>query len=247
MLLIEKEITGIMSLQLSTSEARQDAYSDFTTTLEALIVYIKTQTPASTRSFGLGYGKPPPSGLPIDIGYAAGTIVQMLGLREQVGTLSDVTPSFDLSDAELYEQNLSGMNLSWVNAYMVSIDLRGAFMGEVHLSSRDDLQYAHLQCANLIGAHLQGAHLEYANLSGADLAGAELQGAYLTGADLHGAIVDGADFHGALIAGANLTDMIGPPIGLPRSISTLSPVTPTGCPLDKSLWDTPSGGLAWVR
>jgi hypothetical protein len=245
MLLIGKEITGIMTLTLPTSEARQDAYSDYTTTLQALSVLIRTQTTPATQEFGLGYGTPPPSGISIDIQYADYAIVRMLELSEQVSALSDVRPALDLSNGELYQQNLSGMNLSWINAFMVGIDLRGTAMESVDLSSRDDLASSHLQCTDLRDAHLQGADLEYANLSGADLAGADLQGTDLAGANLEGADVARANFSGARDGHAKLTAMYGTAIGLPPGVvtSTAQPFSQLSCLANSSYWDAPPRGF----
>ena len=115
----------------------------------------------------------------------------MMNLKDQVQAIAGDPPAFDLSNDELYEMNLSGMDLSWLISYMVGIDLRGAILTNLHLSSLDSLQRSHLQCADLQDANLKGAHLEQANLRGANLAGAHLEGAYLMGADFQGAGVGG--------------------------------------------------------
>jgi hypothetical protein len=133
------------------------------------------------------------------------------------------------------------MNLSWVNAYMYGIDLRGAVMEGLVLSSRDDLAHSYLQCADLAGAHLQGAHMEGADLRGADLSGADLQGTYLAGADLQGADINGANFSGARDGGAKVEGMYGTAVGLPSGVvpDTTAPPSQLSCLADKNYWDQP--------
>ena len=72
-----------------------------------------------------------------------------------------------------------------------------------------NLDGADLRCANLCGAdlrcaNLDGANLRCANLDGADLRCANLYGANLDGADLRCANLDGADLRCANLCGANL-------------------------------------------
>jgi uncharacterized protein YjbI with pentapeptide repeats len=242
-LLTGKEITSVMSMQLSTSEARQEAYSDYTTTLEAISIYIHTNaSPTSTSastSFGLGYGTLPPGGYPINLQVAADQIVRLLQLHNQVNALSFGTPALDLSNDEFYGLDLAGINLSWVSAYMRGVDLRGAVLERAVLSSRDYLALSHLQCADMTGAELLGADLEDANLSGADLAGADLRGADLAGADLRGAYVLGANFSGARIIGTTLTTLYGRATGLPPGIATSAgqPLSLSSCLASKSYGD----------
>lgn len=212
----------------------QSALSYYRTALKVFSGYLSSHGKefiashrGDTQPFGLGYGKLPPLGFSIDVQYAIDEIKQMMNLKEQVLAIAGGPPLFDLSNDELYEMNLSGMDLSWLISYMVGIDLRGAVLTGLHLSNLDSLQGSHLQCADLQGATLKGAHLEHANLRGANLAGAHLEGAYLTGADFEGADVKGADFSGAKGLNPNeLTDTYGSAIGLPLGVVSSSTKPP---------------------
>jgi Pentapeptide repeats (8 copies) len=204
----------------------QGALSSYRTALKVFSGYLSSHGKeflASHRGdkqpFGLGFGKLPPLGFSIDIQYAIDEIKQMVNLKDQVQAIAGAPPAFDLSNDELYEMNLSGMDLSWLISYMVGIDLRGAILTNLHLSSLDSLQGSHLQCADLQDANLKGVHLEYANLRGANLAGAHLEGAYLIGADFQGANVTGAVFSGAKGLKPNkFTYTYGSAIGLPPGV-----------------------------
>lgn len=236
---VTERIAGLALLELnaagrltSTSIAafgKPSAYNYYATTLEIYSGFLHghgvgstttASTGGGTQPFGLGYGVPPPGVFSIDIQYAADEITKMLSLTNQVRAVSPVAPAFDLSNDELYGVNFKGMNLSWVDGYMFGIDLRGAVLENVHLSSLDDVENSHLQCADLKYADLQGADLKDANLSGADSDDADLQGANLTGADLQGAYVGGANFSGAQDRKATLTSMYGHAIGLPPNVVT---------------------------
>jgi hypothetical protein len=255
-----ERIAGLVLLRLNAADrltpassavfGKQNAYSYYTTALEIFSGYLRShgmEFLASAgrghgpQSFGPGYGTLPPAGFTLDIQYAIDEIAQMLDLNKQVSALTHETPNFDLANDELYEENLTGMNLSWVNAYMYGIDLRGAVMEGLVLSSRDDLAYSYLQCADLAGAHLQGAHLEGADLRGADLAGADLHGTYLAGADLQGADINGANFSGARDSAAKLEGMYGTAVGLPSGVvpDTAAPPSQLSCLADKNYWDQP--------
>jgi Pentapeptide repeats (8 copies) len=239
---VTERIAGLTLLELNVADrltptsiaafGSQSAYNYYTTALEIYSGYLQSHgvgstagTGGGTRTFGLGYGAPSGS-FSIDSQYAVDEIMKMLTLQSQVRAVSPVVPGFDLANDELYQLNLKEMNLSWVDTYMVGIDLRGAVMEKVHLSSLDDAEYAHLQCADLTGAELQGADLADANLRGADLQGADLRDANLTGADLKGADVSGANFSGARIGRATLTSMYvasrHPATGLPPGIATVT-------------------------
>jgi len=255
-----ERIAGLVLLRLNAADrltpassavfGKQNAYSYYTTALEIFSGYLRSHgmdflasvsTSQGSQPFGPGYGTLPPPGFTLDIQYALDEIGQMLSLREQVSALTHETPNFDLSNDELYEENLTGMNLSWVNAYMYGIDLRGAVMEGLYLSSRDDLEHSYLQCADLIGAHLQGAHMEDADLRGADLAGADLHGTHLAGADLQGADINGANFSGARDSSANLEGMYGTAKGLPSGVvpNITQPPSQLSCLMDKNYWDQP--------
>lgn len=107
----------------------------------------------------------------------------------------------DLSEADLYETNLSGADLSGADlseadlicTQLIGTNFRGAKLREAELASAQligtnlgsaDLRGAHLMYANLCGAHLSIANLSGANLSEANLCGAYLSSANLTEANL---------------------------------------------------------------
>jgi hypothetical protein len=184
-LLIERDIRGIMSLPLSSSGESQDAYSDFETTFGALSVYISSYTGANTLTFGRGYGIPS-RGVPLDITYAADALHQLLSMgsrvREVASTLNTGQPAIDLSNDELIGQPWVGVDFSWIFAYMVGIDLRGADLATSHWSQHADLSHSYLQCADLEGADFRGANLTYADLRGANVQGADFRGAHIAGA-----------------------------------------------------------------
>lgn len=255
-----ERIAGLVLLRLNAADrltpassavfGKQNAYSYYTTALEIFSGYLRSHgtdflasvgSGHGSQSFGPGYGTLPPPGFTLDIQYAIDEIRQMLGLKEQASALTHETPNFDLSNDELYEENLTGMDLSSVHAYMYGIDLRGAIMEGLYLGSRDDLAHSYLQCADLAGAHLPGAHMEGADLRGADLAGADLRGTYLAGADLQGADINGANFSGARDSGAKLEGMDGTAAGLPSSVvpNTIRPPSQLSCLMDKNYWDQP--------
>jgi pentapeptide repeat protein len=236
---VTERIAGLTLLELNAADrltaisiaafGKSSAYNYYGATLDIYSGFLHSHgvgstttagTGAGAQPFGVGYGAPPPGAFSIDIQYAADEITKMLGLKNQVRAVSAMAPAFDLANDELYEVNFSGMDLSWVHAYMFGIDLRGAVLEKVHLSSLDDVEDSHLQCADLKYADLQGVDLRDANLSGADLYHADLQGANLTGADLQDAYVRGADFSGAQDSQATLTSMYGKAKGLPPDVVT---------------------------
>lgn len=262
---VTERIAGLVLLELNAADrltpassavfGNQSAYNYYTTTLEIYSGYLHSHgvgllassgNGTGTTQFGLGYGTPPPTPFSIDLQYAVDEIVKLLQLQSQVKAVSAEAPAFDLSNDELYELNLTGMNLSWVYAYMVGIDLRGAVLERVDLGSRDDLAFAHLQCADMIGAHLPGANLEDANLSGADLADADFQDADLDGANFQGADVEGANFSGARDSTATLSSLYGKAKGLPPGVvaGTGQPLGLSSCLTDKSLGDPPPPNAA---
>jgi hypothetical protein len=262
---VTERIAGLTLLELNAADrltsastaafGKPSAYNYYTTALQIYSGFLQshgvgnltsTGTGGGTRKFGLGYGVPPPGAFSIDTQYAVDEIAKMLTLKHQVRAVSSVVPAFDLANDELYQVNLEQMDLSWVNAYMVDIDLRGAVMEKVHLSSLDDVEDSHLQCADLKDADLQGADLKDANLSGADLQGADLQGANLSGVNLQGAYVSGANFSGVQDSGATLTTMYvaptRPAIGLPPRAVTVAgqPQTQSLCLGKPNYWDPPT-------
>jgi len=196
------------------------------------------------QPFGLGYGKLPPLGFSIDIQYAIDEVRQMMDLKEQVQAISTDPPAFDLSNDELYEMNLSGIDLSWVASYMYGIDLRGAVLTNLHLGNLDHAEHSYLQCADLQGAILKGADLEYANFRGANLTGAHFEGADLTGADLQGANVTKANFSGAIgLRPKKLKYAFGSAVGLPPGVvpSSIEPPDRSSCLASDNYGNPPKG------
>jgi hypothetical protein len=226
--LLELNIADRLTSTSTAAFGKPSAYNYYTTALEILSGYLQSHGVGNMtvcpgvgpQRFGLGYGSLPCRSFSIDTQYAADEVSKMLGLTSQVRAVSALIPAIDLANDELYQVNLKGMNLSWVNAYMVGIDLRGAIMEKVHLSNLDNVENSHLQCADLQYADLQDADLKDANLSGADLDHADLQGANLTGANLKGASVSDADFSGARDSETVFTSMHGPATGLPPGVVT---------------------------
>ena len=89
------------------------------------------------------------------------------------------------------------------------------FEGESGMTTRNMLEMAasdgaNLRGANLCGADLRGADLRGANLCGADLRGADLGCADLDGADLRGANLGCANLRGKKLAGDRPFFTIGP-------------------------------------
>lgn len=257
---VTERTAGLALLELNAADrltstsiaafGKPSAYNYYTTTLEILSGFLQSHgvghmttagTGGGTQPFGPGYGMLPPGAFSIDTQYAADEIGKMLSLKNQVRAVSPMAPALDLSNDELYELNLEGMNLSWVHAYLYGIDLRGAVLERVQLSSLDDVENSHLQCTDLKYANLQGADLKDANLSGADLYHADLRGANLTGADLQGAYVRGTNFSGSQNSQATLTSMYGPAIGLPPGVVTMpgQPLIQPPCLANPSYGDSP--------
>lgn len=246
---VTERTAGLALLELNVADrltptsyaafGKPSAYNYYTTALEIFSGYLQSHGVGSmtvcpgggTQRFGLGYGSLSCRSFSIDTQYAADEVSKMLGLTAQVRAVTAFTPAIDLANDELYEVNLKGMNLSWVNAYMVGIDLRGAVLEKVHLSNLDNVENSHLQCADLQDADLQGADLKDANLSGADLDHANLRGANLTGANLKGASVKGADFSGARDSQTVFTSIYGTAVGLPAGVvsTTDGPLIQPSC------------------
>jgi len=216
MLLIQRYIRAIMSQPLSTPEAKQGAYSDYTMAFNTFSLYIRTHSPRPGPKFGPGYGIP--SETPLDLIYAADGLSQLTSMGLKVKALQVRGAFFaDISGAELYGMNLPELDVSGFTAFYLR---------------RVDLRTANLVNARFLGADLSGAYLQCANLSGADL-----RGANLAGADLRGASVQGANFTGALTTGAKLEDMFGAAKGLPRNLVRARSYNPTKCAKNRSFWD----------
>jgi uncharacterized protein YjbI with pentapeptide repeats len=249
LVLLRLNVANRLTPESSAVFGKKNAYSYYTTALEIFSGYLNSHgreflasvgSGHGMQSFGPGYGTLPPPGFSLDIQYAIDEVRDMLNLRKQVGALTHGTPAFDIANDELYQKNLSGMNFSWIIAYMPGIDLRGTDMEKVHFGRQDDLKHSYLQCADLSGADLKGAHMQNADLRGADLAGADLQGTRLGGAHLQGADVNGANFSRARVSGAELKGMYGKAIGLPLGVvpSAANPPSQSSCLTDKHYWDT---------
>jgi hypothetical protein len=258
---VTERIAGLVLLELNAADrlssasvaafGKPSAYNYYTNTLAIFSGFLHSHGVGSSvttaaaggdpQSFGLGYGMPGPGMFSIDLQYAIDEVAAMLSLEKEVHAVSGTIPLFDMSDAELYGVNFKKMDLSWIDAYMVGIDLRGAVLEYVQLSSLDSLEYSHLQCADLQHANLQGAHLQDANLSGADLSHADLRGANLTGAHLNGAYVKGANFSGVQYSqGTTLTSVYGRAKGpLPPGVVTVpgQPLSQPACLASPSYGD----------
>lgn len=86
--------------------------------------------------------------------------------------------------AELYEQNLSGLDLS--NRNLISINLNGAYLQNCNFENTD-LSHAVLGKATMIGCNLKNTTIENAGLSHCDFIGADLSGAVIFGCAMQGA------------------------------------------------------------
>jgi hypothetical protein len=104
----------------------------------------------------------------------------------------------DLSEANLREANLSGINLDGAGLYRVDLS-------EANLIGAD-LSGAYLKEANLIRANLSEAVIFRAKLIRADLSRADLFGAYLIMADLSKAKLIETNLIKADLSGANLSE-----------------------------------------
>ena len=123
----------------------------------------------------------------------------------------------DLSDAELGESKLSGVNLNQARLRKTDLykaDLSGADLSRTNLRKANlfqtnltgsNLNKASLKQANLGGANLGKASLIEANLSDAELRGANLGNADLGKASLYQARISFASLRGANLSEANLT------------------------------------------
>ena len=123
----------------------------------------------------------------------------------------------DLSDAELGESKLSGVNLNQARLRKTDLykaDLSGADLSRTNLRKANlfqtnltgsNLNKASLKQANLGGANLGKASLIEANLSDAELRGANLGNADLGKANLYQARISFASLRGANLSEANLT------------------------------------------
>ena len=251
MVLLEENAADRLSPTSVAVFGRQSAYAHYGDVLEIFSGYLHshgsqylTAAGQAGAAFGLGYGLQPATGFSLDLQYAVDQVTALLSLKDQVFALHwRRTPAIDLSSDELYAANLTGTNFSWLKAaYMVGIDLRGAYMERVQLSSGDDLADSFLQCADLQGAHLQGVNLRGADLRGANLSDLNLRGADLRGANLEGAIVDGTNFAGAKKTGAILTGMYGTAKGLPSDILTslVQPPNRSSCLANPKYWHEPT-------
>jgi Pentapeptide repeats (8 copies) len=97
----------------------------------------------------------------------------------------------DLSDANLGQRNLNGVDLS-------KAVLAGANLGWAIIETD-------ARGANLQGANLTGASLNHANLREADLRGATLAGVSLLGTDLRGANLTGCRVYGVSVWNAQIS------------------------------------------
>lgn len=123
----------------------------------------------------------------------------------------------DLSDAELGESKLSGVNLNQARLRKTDLykaDLSGADLSRTNLRKANlfqtnltgsNLNKASLKQANLGGANLGKASLVETNLSDAELRGANLGNADLGKASLYQARISFASLRGANLSEANLT------------------------------------------
>jgi len=192
LLLLAQNTQSRFTLQRETGEPAADVYSDYTTALQILSGYLNSRgeefltgyTDQASSPFGRGYGIPASPGIPLDIFYAADQIRVLLAsdVKAEVAGLGlGERPALDLANDELNGQSWTAIDFSWISAFLVGIDLRGADLVSSLWSASSDLSHAYLQCADLQGADFAGADLSFADLAGADVQGADFRGAHLEG------------------------------------------------------------------
>jgi uncharacterized protein YjbI with pentapeptide repeats len=230
LLLLARNTSNRFTLMGQAEEALADVYGDYTTALQILSGYLRSHSDtlltgnAQTAAlFGRGYGLHPPSGIPLDITYAANQVKFLLAtnMERKVGALNvGAQPAIDLSNDELIGQPWTNVNFGWIHAFMVGIDLRGASLESSQWSNNSDLAGSYLQCADLQNANFRGANLN----------GADLEGAYVQGADFRGANIKGAVF-GQLYGKAKWSSQ---PLGI-RTLSAHN-WTSAACLQNASFW-----------
>jgi hypothetical protein len=192
LLLLAQNTSSRFALQRQTGEPAADVYSDYTTVLQILSGYLSSRgqefltgySDQASSPFGRGYGIPAAPGIPLDIYYAADQIRVLLAsdIKAEVAGLGlGERPALDLANDELNGQSWTRVDFSWISAFLVGIDLRGADLESSRWSASSDLSHAYLQCADLQGADFAGADLSFADLAGADVQGADFRGAHLEG------------------------------------------------------------------
>jgi len=195
LLLLTQNTSSRFALMGETGEPAADVYSSYTTALQILSGFLSSQgqqfltaySDQASAPFGRGYGIPASPGIPLGIIYAADQVEVLLAAdtQEKVAALGlGERPAIDLANDELSGQPWTGINFSWISAFLVGIDLRGASLESSQWSASSDLSYSYLQCADLQGADFAGADLSYADLAGANVQGADFRGAHLEGAML---------------------------------------------------------------
>jgi hypothetical protein len=192
LLLLTQNTMNRFTLMGQSGEPPANVYSDYTTALQTLSGYLSSRSEQflvgysdqAKSPFGRGYGSPASPGLPLDMTYAADQVRVLLGspMKKWVLSLGLGAPSLDLSNDELADQAWTRINFGWISAFLVGIDLRGAYLESSQWNRYSDLQRAYLQCADLQDADFAGANLSYADLAGADVQGADFRGANLQGA-----------------------------------------------------------------
>ena len=164
-LLMVREIQGIVSLSLPTSVARQGAYDDYASALAALGVYI-SHAPKETRNAVIEFGTTPNPIVESGLYNTTSAVIELAALKTQVEADADnVRPVINLAGDQFWGVNWTGINLGWLTA---------------------DMKYVNLQCADLSGANLRGVDFYGADLRGAIVQGADFRGASLDGTELAG-------------------------------------------------------------
>jgi hypothetical protein len=190
LLLLRRNTEGRFTQASQSGELPGDVYDDYTTALQILSGYLSSRSQAVLttfpyKTFHRGYGAPAVPGVTslsdqaIDLYYAADQVRVLLrtDVESMVRALHiHMQPAIDLSNDELYGASWTGVNFSWVYAFMEGIDLRNVDLAAA-LFQGADLRGAYLQCADLTGALFQGADLRNADLNGADVQGADFRGA----------------------------------------------------------------------
>jgi len=106
--------------------------------------FLTGYTDQASSPFGRGYGIPASPGVPLDIYYAADQIRVLLASdikTEVVGLGLGERPALDLANDELTGQSWTAIDFSWISAFLVGIDLRGADLESSQWSASSDLSH----------------------------------------------------------------------------------------------------------
>jgi hypothetical protein len=181
---VESRLGGLYTFQRLTENAKDDetGRQDNLTAYQLLAAFIKAHSPW-----------PPLKGFDEDQKRRRVDQREPLELKSLRKRSPDVQLGLDIVGAE--RKLLPKSEETSYAAFLTDVDLRGADLGNLHLS-RADLRGAVLDYADSRVDRRQ-PNSSYPDLSGASLQGASLRCAHLEGTNLQDALLDGADLRGA--------------------------------------------------